>query len=607
MIVSRSSLAPGLLAIILASTASAALAAPEARPAAREAGIRQLERTWAQLDQDIRLLDQLLPPAPPVAGSPATPAGLGPALLRANAPARGAITLETPDLSPPPLALPTGANLSQGSVQSISLSQALALSYAQSPELQEQRLAVAQALADLQARLGRYWPQIEALAGLGYEQSGTGFTVPSGNPALGLGGPFAPGGAFYVPTGATGYLNQGNRSLGAGLELRYALLDFARTPAVQAARAQLREARSRYANGLRRLQLTVSEAYYNLQRSDQLVRIRQADLNNDLVILQDVLALKQAGLVPRLDLLRRRAIEADSEEQLTQAFADRAVARRRLAALLNLSPSITPSASDPVSLQPAWPLDLESSLLAAYQGNPELEAVLATREALARDRDAVAAQLLPKLSFVGQAGASGEQTSQWSITGDCCGIAVIPILNSSGYDWAVGLTFRWLLFDAGSTAAEVRSLARREEAQAQRYAAQRNDIRLRLEQAFFEHEASLAKLASSRRGVAASLEGFRDARLRYQSGLSDETTLSLTQDRLVQSLVRRLNATIDVNITYARLLRELLPVPRDPGVPLQPRLELPLSFGPSLPLAPAAAAPPRLPPVSPAQGAPAAP
>ena len=579
MIVSRSSLAPGLLAITLASTFGAALAAPEPKPAAREAGIRQLERSWARLDQDIRLLDQLLPPTPPGAGSPGTPAGLGPALLRANAPARGPLDLDAPDLSPPALALPTGANLSQGSVQSISLSQALALSYAQSPELQEQRLAVAQALADLQARLGRYWPQIEALAGLGYEQSGTGFTVPSGNPALGLGGPFAPGGAFYVPTGATGYLNQGNRSLGAGLELRYALLDFARTPAVQAARAQLREARSRYANGLRRLQLTVSEAYYNLQRSDQLVRIRQADLNNDLVILQDVLALKQAGLVPRLDLLRRRAIEADSEEQLTQAFADRAVARRRLAALLNLSPAITPSASDPVSLQPAWPLDLESSLLAAYQGNPELEAVLATREALARDRDAVAAQLLPKLSFVGQAGASGEQTSQWSITGDCCGTTVIPILNSSGYDWAVGLTFRWLLFDAGSTAAEVRSLARREEAQAQRYAAQRNDIRLRLEQAFFEHEASLAKLASSRRGVAASLEGFRDARLRYQSGLSDETTLSLTQDRLVQSLVRRLNATIDVNITYARLLRELLPVPRDPAKPLQPQLELPPAPG----------------------------
>jgi outer membrane protein TolC len=118
-------------------------------------------------------------------------------------------------------------------------------------------------------------------------------------------------------------------------------------------------------------------------------------------------------------------------------------------------------------------------------------------------------------------------------------------------------------------------LASQEAAQAQRYAARRNDIRLRLEQAFFNHEASLAKLTSARRGVAASLEGFRDAKLRYQTGLSDETTLSLTQDRLVQSLVRRLNATIDVNITYAQLLRELLPVPRDPGAPVPVIVDLP--------------------------------
>jgi len=556
------------------------------RSSPQDAGVTQLERSWARLDQELRLLDQLMPgdslrpQSPPLGDVGGGLSSLTPALTRANRPADGPIDPKAPNLAAPPLALPTAATLAQGSLQNLSLHQALALAYLHSPELQEERLEVAQSLAELQARLGRYWPQLLALAGLAYEQSGTGFSVPEGNPVLGLGGAFAPGGAFYVPTGATAYLNQGNRSMGASLELRYALLDAARTPTVQAARTRLQGARSRYANGLRRLQLSVSEAYYNLQRNDQLLRIREADLRNDLVILEDVLALKQAGLVPRLDLLRRRAIEAESQELLIQALADRAVARRRLATLLNLAPGITPIASDPVRLQPSWPLDLEASLLAAYQGNPELEAVLATREALAREKDATAAQLLPKLSFVGRAGGLSQQISQWSIRGDCCGTTVIPILNSGGYDWAVGLTFRWLLFDAGSTAAEVRALARREDAQAQRYAAQRNDIRLRLEQAFFEHEASLAKLASARRGVAASLEGFRDAKLRYQSGLSNEITLSLTQDRLVQSLVRRLNATIDVNITYARLLRELLPVPRDPAVPLQPQLDLPQEVRP---------------------------
>jgi hypothetical protein len=74
--------------------------------------------------------------------------------------------------------------------------------------------------------------------------------------------------------------------------------------------------------------------------------------------------------------------------------------------------------------------------------------------------------------------------------------------------------------------------------------------------------------------VAAALEAFRDVRLRYSTGLSSEVDVSVTQEQLIDSLVRRLNATVDVNITYARLLRELLPVPRDPAQPVQPQLQL---------------------------------
>jgi hypothetical protein len=53
--------------------------------------------------------------------------------------------------------------------------------------------------------------------------------------------------------------------------------------------------------------------------------------------------------------------------------------------------------------------------------------------------------------------------------------------------------------------------------------------------------------------------------------------VSITQDRLINSLVQRLNATVGVNITYAQLLRELLPMPRDPNQPIQPQLQLQVS------------------------------
>jgi outer membrane protein TolC len=460
----------------------------------------------------------------------------------------------------------------------LTLEQALAIAFANSATLQAQREQVAATTAQLKSSQGLYWPTLSAVVSGSSGQSSSSLYAPVGNTGLGFGPNFAmPSGAFAVPTGGGAYLNTYSTSAGAGLQLNYALLDFARNPVVQAARAQLGAARTTYASQLRSLQLQVSEAYFQLQQADQTVRINQATLANDLVILAESLDLQRAGLVPRLNGLRRNAISASDQQTLIQSLADRAVARRQLAVLLNLPPQITPAARDPIRPLARWPLNREQSLLAAYRGNPELETILATREALLRQRDATAAGLLPKLSLFAGGGLSGSSTSTFDITasgGGCCGATVIPMLNQSGYDWSLGLTLQWLLFDGGSTANQAEALARQAAASSQTYAAERNAIRLRLETAFFNHEASLAKLAAARLGVTASLEAFRDVKLRYQSGLSSEVDLSDTQRQLVTSLLQRLNATVGVNVTYARLLRELLPMPRDPALPVQPRLSL---------------------------------
>ena len=565
-------------------------------PLGRGADTQLLERSWQKLDAELRALDQLLPtePEPAVRDVLATPE-LPPNLLRANEPAQGPIQPEQ-STPAPPLDLPTPKQLEASGIASLSLEQALAIAFASSARLQAQREQVAAALASFQAAMGTYWPTISAFAAGGYDRSRSTETSLQPNDNLNFGplfdsngllttSPKPPGyaptpGAFYVPEGGSVKATSGSSAFEGGLQLNYALLDFARTPKVQAARASLEQQRNTYANQLRSLQLQVSEAYYQLQQQEQLVRVYDANVRNDLVILQDSLDLKQAGLVPRLDVLRRRAIQASEEETLIQAMADRAVARRRLAVVLNLPPQVTPSASDPIVVQPRWPLDLEASLLAAYRGNPELEAILATRQALAQQKQATAAGLLPKLSLFANAGGSSNLSSLGNFElggGGCCGSTALPLTSTNAWDWSVGLTMTWLLFDAGTTAGQARAFAKREAAAAQQYAASRNDIRLRLEQAFFNHEASLAKLSSARRGVAAALEAFRDVRLRYLTGLSSELDVSITQDRLINSLVQRLNATVGVNVTYAQLLRELLPMPRDPNQPIQPQLQLQVS------------------------------
>ena len=564
---------------------------PNPQGKATDPGTARLERSWNQLDAQLKALDALIPPdrepAPKVENAtPRLPASL----LTPNAAPRGA--LSTSQANPaPPLSLPTPIQLKGGGlVQGLSLEQSLALAFANSASLQAQREEVAASLALLQAQLGTYWPRISAFANGSYGQEGSTTTANQANNNLGFGQLFNPAGTgivgsggtalpgpFYVPSGGSAADVTSTSTFSAGLSLDYALVDFARTPRIKSARAQLTNARNTYANEVRKLQLQVSEAYYQLQQADQLVRIQDANVRNDLVILQDTLDLKQAGLVPRLDVLRRRSIEASNQENLIQALADRAVARRRLAVVLNLPPEINPSANDPIALQARWPLNLEQSLLAAYQDNPELQAILATRDALAQQKQATAAGLLPKLSLFAAGGTSASNATISNITiggGGCCGSSLLPDSTTNSWDWSIGLTINWLLFDAGTTSGEARALAKREAATMQRYAAQRNDIRLRLEQAFFNHEASLAKLSSARRAVSASLEAFRDVKLRYLNGLSNELLLSNTQDQLINSLINRLTATVNVNITYAQLLRELLPVSQDPNRTIAPTLQL---------------------------------
>ncbi|MEB3324144.1 MAG: TolC family protein [Cyanobacteriota bacterium] len=540
-------------------------------------GTERLEKSWRELDRELRLLDNLLPTKPEARPNLLAPVPALPSvLLRSNGPAEGEVD-PARTIPPPPLSLPQQGQLQAGGIQSLSLDQALAIAFAANPGLQSRREEVASALALVQAALGSYWPRLEALAAGLAGQSGTGTNAPVGNENLRLGPLFSPGGAFAVPSGGAASFTTTTTFGFAGLQLGYEVLDFARTPRVRAAQARLQEQRQAYANQLRQLQLQVSEAYFQLQQADQTVRIQDAAVRNDLLILQDALDLKQAGLVPRLDVLRRQAIEAANQESLIQAMADRAIARRQLAVLLNLPPNLTPSANDPVVVLGRWPLDLETSLMQAYRGNPALETLLATREALVQQRQASLAALLPRLSLVARAGGTGSNVHTTDLqlrNGGCCGTTVIPIQNTTTADWSVGLSLQWLLFDAGTTRAEGRALAHQAAAIAQRFANERETIRLRLETAFFNHEASLARLASARRGVAAALEGFRDVRLRYKTGLSNEVEVSLTQERLIASLVQRLNATVAVNITYARLLRELLPTPSDPTLPVRPQLQL---------------------------------
>jgi len=487
----------------------------------------------------------------------------------------GAAPTEAPTLAAPaPLAIPQDSRSLEVRKQvRLSLRQAVALAVRNSPALAQSVAEVERERALLRAAWGRYAPTLSlGVTGLGSQSLQRNVAV-IGNSSI-----YGPGSPFLVESGSwkRGLFNSVSGAL--ALSEQYVLLDFSRGPALDRARQRLDASGQSYADALRQLQLAVSESYYAIQLAELRQRIRQAEVFNNTAVREQASALFSNGLVPRVDLLRAEAALQQSRFQLAREEATLRTDQRALSNLVNAPFAVTLLARESVQLQPPWPLDLPQTLAAGLRDNPQLKALEAARAALLRQADAQAAALLPTLSVVvsAQLGQSSVADTNRSTSG-CCGAAVIPELSTGNLGWAAGLQLNWTLMDGGVS----RGLADASRADAlstaQQQAQQRNAIRQRLEAAFHDHQAALSQVIAARASLKAAREAFRDMRARYQLGLSDYTDVSDAIVSLTQAMEDKATAITQANISYARLLRDLVPVPTAPEQAVQLPITLPLS------------------------------
>jgi outer membrane protein TolC len=184
--------------------------------------------------------------------------------------------------------------------------------------------------------------------------------------------------------------------------------------------------------------------------------------------------------------------------------------------------------------------------------------------------------LLPSLRLVAAGGYGQGVISQPLIElQGCCGAAHIPQLLNQSADWAAGLQLHWRFFDGGVTAGAVAASRAAASRTDQSLARERNAIRQRLEAAFYDHQAALGQIIAARASYSASREAFRDVRARYQLGLADYSDVAVTISTLTAAMEGVAESTTLANVSYAQLLRELLPVPDQPGAPVV----LPLVLG----------------------------
>ncbi len=434
-----------------------------------------------------------------------------------------------------PLLFPTQTEEVQiQSTQPITLQQALVLAQRNNRELQAAQLTLERNRSNLQEALAAEYPT----AGVSADFTRSDSAQSELSNQRQANSPLNP---FLGDTDDTV-----STSFNGALQLSYDLYTAGRRSAsIRAAEEQVRFQQLEVERLSEQLRLNISNAYYALQEADAQVEISQAAVTDAARSLRDAQLLEQAGLGTRFDVLQAQVSLANANQDLTRAISQQRISRRQLVRLLSLAQSVEVSAADPIEVAGDWNLSLEQSIVLAYKNRAELEQQLVQRDISEQQRRIALAAIRPQASL----------TASYNILG------VVNDELGPADGFSLGARLQWNFFDGGAARARAQAEQTNIAIAETRFADQRNQVRLDVEQAFFDLNANAENIQTASFALEQAQESLRLARLRFQAGVGTQADVITQQTELTRARGNRLRAILDYNRALASLQRAVSNLP----------------------------------------------
>jgi len=305
-----------------------------------------------------------------------------------------------------------------------------------------------------------------------------------------------------------------NHNYQAGLVLEQAVATFGRLHwAHQAAELQVKALEQDEVRERQRVAFQVALAYSRLQTARQSIGVAQESLLARERLLKDLALREKAGTSAHFETLVAEVAQAQDQQRLVQAEQQSQLAQSQLQVLLGL-PRTQQLEVVPLSEAPPLTLQIDQVVQEALLRRAEMQAVdFAVQAAEARVHHEES-QSNPTLGL--QSRFDGRTQTSFQ----------------TGHQWAVGLEFRWPLFDGGLSDARA---AQAESARVQLSEGRREierQVRLEVEEALVRYTTAVKNLEVSQRNLKSAQEARRLGELRFKAGVGTHQEVLDVQARL---------------------------------------------------------------------------
>lgn len=282
--------------------------------------------------------------------------------------------------------------------------------------------------------------------------------------------------------------------------------------------------------------LQVKQAFYDVLRAQELVKVAEEALQNAETRRKLAQASVDAGVSPKLDVMRAEAAVAAAQQaviaarnalQLTKAAFNNVLGRR---------------VDEPVELLPADEPEPETADFNQY-----------LQEALSKRPEMIQANLGVSLAEKQVTAAKRDQLPSVVVRGQWDFNLKTSTFQPRESSFTTIAALQFKIWDSGQTQGRI------EQARADVDKAKitienaREGIALEVRNAYLSLQEAREKVSAAEKGLQAATESLRVARLRYEAGVSTQLELSDAELAYTQAEQNLVNARYDLRVAWARL------------------------------------------------------